>query len=48
MYGLMALIQFGWYRTAFDGIAAVNSPDFWFAMQLSMLGGFCTSYPVNR
>lgn len=47
MYGLMAVIQFGWYRTIFGGIAAVNSPEFWFAMQLSMLAGFCTSYPVN-
>ena len=47
MYGLMAIIQFGWYRNAFGGIAEVNSPEFWFAMQLSMLAGFCTSYPVN-
>ena len=47
MYSLMAVIQFGWYRIAFGGIAAVNSPEFWFAMQLSMLAGFCTSYPVN-
>ena len=47
MYGLMAVIQFGWYRTAFGGIAAVNSPEFWFAMQLLMLAGFCTSYPAN-
>jgi len=47
MYGLMAVIQFDWYRTAFGGIAAVNSPEFWFAMQLSMLAGFCTSYPAN-
>lgn len=47
MYGLMAAIQFGWFRSTFGGIAAVNSPEFWFAMQLSMLGGFCTSYPVN-
>ena len=47
MYGLMAVIQFGWYRTAFGGIAAVNCPEFWFAMQLLMLAGFCTSYPAN-
>ena len=47
MYGLMAAIQFGWYRNAFGGIAEVNSPEFWFAMQLSMLAGFCTAYPVN-
>ncbi len=47
MYGLMAAIQFGWYARAFGGIAEVNTPEFWFAMQLSMLAGFCTSYPVN-
>jgi hypothetical protein len=47
MYGLMAAIQFGWYERAFGGIAEVNSPEFWFAMQLSMLAGFCTAYPVN-
>ena len=47
MYGLMAAIQFGWYTHAYDGIAEVNTPEFWFAMQLSMLAGFCTSYPVN-
>ena len=47
MYGLMAAIQFGWYAHAFGGIAEVNAPEFWFAMQLSMLAGFCTSYPVN-
>lgn len=47
MYGLMAAIQFGWYSNAFGGIAAVNTPEFWFAMQISMLAGFCTSYPVN-
>lgn len=47
MYGLMAILQFGWFRSAFGGPAPVNSPEFWFAMQLAMLGGFATSYPVN-
>lgn len=47
MYGLMAIIQFGWYRHDFGGIAPVASPEFWFAMQLAMLAGFATSYPVN-
>jgi hypothetical protein len=32
---------------AFGGIASVSSPEFWFAMQLAMLAGFATSYPVN-
>lgn len=47
MYGLMAVIQLGWYRSAYGGIAKVGSPEFWFAMQLAMLAGFVTSYPVN-
>lgn len=47
MYGLMAVIQLGWFRPSFGRIAPVDSPEFWFAMQLAMLAGFCTSYPVN-
>ncbi|WP_244438914.1 DUF4396 domain-containing protein [Paraburkholderia dilworthii] len=47
MYGLMALIQFFWFKPAYGGIANVASPEFWFAMQLAMLAGFATSYPVN-
>ena len=47
MYGLMAALQFGWYRHSFGTIAPVPSPEFWFAMQLAMLAGFLTSYPVN-
>jgi hypothetical protein len=41
MYGVMALVQFGWMRLAPD------SAEFWFAMQVAMLGGFAASYPVN-
>jgi hypothetical protein len=47
MHGLMASLQFGWYRSAFGGIAPVGSPEFWFAMQIAMLADFVTSYPVN-
>lgn len=47
MYGLMAAIQFLWFRPAYGGVAKVASPEFWFAMQLAMLAGFATSYPVN-
>jgi hypothetical protein len=47
MYGLMAMIQFLWFKPAYGGIAEVASPEFWFAMQLAMLAGFSTSYPVN-
>lgn len=47
MYGLMAVIQFVWFKPAYGGIANVASTEFWFAMQLAMLAGFATSYPVN-
>jgi hypothetical protein len=47
MYGLMAVLQFAVLKPLFGQIAPVNSPEFWFAMQLAMLAGFCTSYPVN-
>ena len=47
MYGMMAVIQFAWFKPSFGDTAPVNSPEFWFAMQLAMLVGFCTSYPVN-
>lgn len=47
MYGAMALIQFGWFAPHYGGLAPVNSPVFWFAMQVAMLAGFLTSYPVN-
>ncbi len=47
MYGLMAIIQFLWFMPSYGGIAKVASPEFWFAMQLAMLAGFATSYPVN-
>lgn len=47
MYGVMALVQFGWYRGAFGHSAPVASVEFWFAMQIAMVAGFLTSYPVN-
>ena len=47
MYGMMAVIQFLWFKPAFGATAEVNTPEFWFGMQLAMLAGFCTSYPVN-
>ncbi|WP_248616780.1 DUF4396 domain-containing protein [Paraoerskovia marina] len=47
MYAVMALFQLAWFRPAYDGTAPVDSPEFWFAMQLAMIAGFCTSYPVN-
>jgi hypothetical protein len=47
MYGLMALAQFWVLPKAFGHAAEVDSPEFWFVMQLAMVAGFCTAYPVN-
>lgn len=47
MYGGMALIQFAWFQRQFGGLATPTQAEFWFAMQLAMLAGFCTSYPMN-
>ncbi len=47
MYGFMAFAQFAWFAQAFGGEARVDTPEFWFAMQIAMLCGFATSYPVN-
>jgi len=47
MYGLMVFAQFYIFRPLFGDVAAVNSPEFWFTMQIAMLAGFITSYPVN-
>jgi hypothetical protein len=41
MYGVMAIVQFAWMRLN------PRSAEFWFAMQMAMLGGFAVSYPVN-
>jgi hypothetical protein len=47
MYGMMAILQFAWFRRAYGALAPVNSPEFWWAMQVAMLAGFVASYPAN-
>lgn len=47
MYGGMALIQLLWFRPSYGALAEPTQPEFWFAMQIAMLAGFCTSYPMN-
>lgn len=47
MYGFMAFAQFYFFAQVIGVRAEVNTPEFWFAMQLAMLAGFVTSYPVN-
>jgi hypothetical protein len=47
MYGFMALAQFGWFARAYGAPLQINRPEFWLIMQIAMLCGFVTSYPVN-
>jgi hypothetical protein len=47
MYGFMALAQFAYFRPLLGKMLEVNTPEFWFTMQIAMLAGFVTSYPVN-
>ncbi len=43
MYGWMAVARFSIFGHQLDK----TGPVFWFMMQIAMLGGFLTSYPVN-
>jgi len=43
MYGWMAIATFVIFGRELDS----GSPVFWFMMQIAMLAGFATSYPVN-
>lgn len=47
MYGFMALSFFALFRGWLGTELKVNSFEFWFMMQIAMLCGFVTSYPVN-
>ncbi|HEV2364373.1 MAG TPA: DUF4396 domain-containing protein [Caulobacteraceae bacterium] len=47
MYGFMAIAQFPWFHRLYGALAAADAPEIWFAMQLAMLCGFATSFPVN-
>jgi hypothetical protein len=47
MYGFMALAQFYIFRHVLGVPLEINSVEFWFMMQIAMIAGFATSYPVN-
>ena len=47
MYGFMALAAFGIFRGLLGSELETASPEFWFMMQIAMLCGFVTAYPVN-
>lgn len=47
MYGFMALAHFWIFRSLLQQELKVNTPEFWFMMQIAMLTGFATAYPAN-
>ena len=47
MYGFMAVAHFYLFGHLLNTKLEVNTPEFWFMMQLAMLCGFATAYPVN-
>ncbi len=47
MYGWMAIAHFVIFAMAFHTKLHINSWEFWFMMQVAMVVGFFTSYPVN-
>jgi Domain of unknown function (DUF4396) len=47
MYGYMAIAQFYLFRHVLGLKLQVPTPEFWFMMQIAMLAGFVTSYPIN-
>jgi hypothetical protein len=47
MYGFMAIAQFWLFRSLLGMRLEVDMPEFWFMMQIAMVAGFVTAYPVN-
>jgi uncharacterized protein DUF4396 len=47
MYGFMAIAAFWLFRGVLGVRLEVNTAEFWFMMQIAMICGFATSYPVN-
>jgi len=47
MYGFMAIANLWFFRQLLGVKLEVDTPEFWFLMQLAMLCGFVTAYPVN-
>ena len=47
MYGFMAIAHFWIFAHVLGVKLEVNSFAFWFMMQIAMLAGFATAYPVN-
>jgi hypothetical protein len=48
MYGFMAIAHFLIFGIALGVRLETDTPEFWFMMQIAMICGFATSYPMNR
>ena len=47
MYGFMAFAHFYLFGTLLGARLTTDTAEFWFTMQVAMLCGFATAYPVN-
>lgn len=47
MYGLMAFANFYLFGALLGARLKTDTAEFWFTMQLAMICGFVTTYPVN-
>jgi hypothetical protein len=47
MYGFMAIAYFVIFQDGLGISLQTDTPEFWFMMQIAMIFGFATSYPVN-
>ncbi len=47
MYGMMAIFHFAVFKGLWGAEITAADPEFWFAMQIAMMAGFVTAYPVN-
>ena len=47
MYGLFALAKFWLFARVFHAPVKTDTVEFWFVMQVAMMCGFLTSFPVN-
>ncbi|WP_326717233.1 DUF4396 domain-containing protein [Vagococcus jeotgali] len=47
MYAIVSICQLWLFPLWFGGRIEANTPVFWLMMQVAMLAGFCTAYPMN-
>ncbi len=47
MYSFMAFAYFYFFRTLIGVTLEVDTPEFWFMMQIAMIVGFITAYPMT-